>query len=100
MFSHVKAFEVKLNLLHKHISKQNLNHFPSYKTVFESSTSTGDWKTMKDKFAGITQQLQNKFLSKFIDFHTRTNEIQRLQNPFSFDMYQFPMHMSMEVTNL
>lgn len=89
MFSHVEAFEVKLNLLHKHNYEQSLNHFPSYKTVFESSTSTGDWKTMKDKFAGITQQLQNKFLSQFIDFHTRTNEIQRLQNPFAFDTIRF-----------
>lgn len=71
-----------LKLLQKHINEQNLSHFQSYKTVFESSASTGDWKTLKDKFAGITQQLQNKFLSQFIDFHTRTNEIQRLQNPF------------------
>jgi len=55
---------------------------------------------MNDKFIGITQQLQNKFLSQFIDFHTRTNEIQRLQNPFAFDMYHVPMHMPTEVTNL
>jgi len=89
MFSHVEATEVQLNLLHKHISEQNLNHFPSYKTVFESSTSTGDWKTVKDKFTGITQQLQNKFLSHFRDFHTRTNEIHRLQTPFAFDTIRF-----------
>jgi len=62
-FSHVETFEVKLNLLHKHITEKNLNHFSSYKTVFEYSTSTGDWKTLKDKSVGITQQLQNKFLS-------------------------------------
>lgn len=89
MFSRVVAFEVKVNLLHKHINEQNHNHFPSYKTVFESSASTDDWKTLKDKFAGITQQLQNKFLSQLIYFHTRTNEIQRLQNPFAFDTIRF-----------
>jgi len=44
---------------------------------------------MKDKFAGITQQLQNKFLSQFIDFNTMTNEILRLQNPFAFDTIRF-----------
>jgi hypothetical protein len=89
MLSHIK-----LNLLHKFINEQNFNHFPSYKTVFESSTSTGDWKTMKGRFTDITQQLQNKFLSQFTDFHTRTNEFWRLQNPFAFDTYQVPMHMS------
>jgi hypothetical protein len=38
MFSHVEAFEVKLSLLHKHTNEQNLSHFSSCKTGFESST--------------------------------------------------------------
>jgi hypothetical protein len=36
MFSDVKAFEVKLKLLHKHINEQNLNNFPSRKIALES----------------------------------------------------------------
>jgi Gpi18-like mannosyltransferase len=95
-----RPFEVKLSLLHKHIDDHNLNHFPSYKVVFESSISTGEWKTLKKKFAGITQQLQNKFLSQFIDFHTGTKKSEDSKTPFAFDTYQVPMHMSMEVTKL
>jgi hypothetical protein len=28
IFSDLKAFEMKLELLHKHINEQNLDHFP------------------------------------------------------------------------
>jgi hypothetical protein len=51
--------EAKLSLLHKHISEQNLSQFSFYKTAFASSTSPGNWQTMKNKFVGIMQHHQN-----------------------------------------
>jgi hypothetical protein len=36
MFSDLKAFEIKLKLLHKHINEQNLDHFPFCKIALES----------------------------------------------------------------
>jgi hypothetical protein len=36
MFSDVKALEIKLKLLHKHINEQNLDHFPFCKIVLVS----------------------------------------------------------------
>jgi hypothetical protein len=36
MFSDVKAFEITLKLLHKHINEQNLDHFPFCKSALES----------------------------------------------------------------
>jgi hypothetical protein len=50
VFSDVNAFEVKLDLLHKHVSEQNLNHSPCYKIVLISASSPCDWRTQKDKF--------------------------------------------------
>jgi hypothetical protein len=91
--------EVKLSLLHKHINEQNLSHFPSCKNVSEFSTSSGN-QTLKDRFAGITQELQNIFPSQFTDFHTRTSEIRSFQNSFAFGTHQDPVHMSMEKNKL
>jgi hypothetical protein len=54
MFSQVKAFGAKLNLLHKH---QCRKCWPlcNCQIIFTSSTSQGRWQTLKDKFAGIIQ---------------------------------------------
>jgi len=44
VFSDVNAFEVKLDLLHKHVSEQNLNHFPCYIIVLVTTSSPRDWE--------------------------------------------------------
>jgi hypothetical protein len=37
-------------LRNTYISEERLSQFPFYKTALESSTSAGDWLTLKDKF--------------------------------------------------
>jgi len=51
--------EAKLSLLHKHISEQILSQFPFYKTAFASSTSQGNWQTLKNKFVGVKHYHKN-----------------------------------------
>jgi hypothetical protein len=71
-----------ISLLYIKISKQNLSHFPSCKTVLLSCTSPGDCLTLAANYNSIIQGLQNEFCSTFGDFHKRTQEIQMFQNPF------------------
>jgi hypothetical protein len=59
MFSDVKAFEMKLKLLHKHINEQNLDHFPFCKIALESFIKQFEWLMLKNKFVSIIQQLRN-----------------------------------------
>jgi hypothetical protein len=56
-FSDIKAFEMKLKLLNKHINEQNLDHFPFYKIALESFIKPYEWLMLKNKFASIIQQL-------------------------------------------
>jgi hypothetical protein len=57
MFSDVKAFEMKVKLLQKHINKQNLDHFPFCKIALESFVKPFEWLMLKNKFVSIIQQL-------------------------------------------
>jgi hypothetical protein len=59
MFSDVKALEIKLKLLHKHINEQNLDHFSFFKIALESFIKPFQWLMLKNKFVSIIQQLRN-----------------------------------------
>jgi hypothetical protein len=47
MLSDVNDCEVKLSLLHKDVSKQNISHDLLCRTAFKSSTSPHDGQTLK-----------------------------------------------------
>jgi len=61
MLSNVKNSEVKLGLLYKDINKKSLPCSALQNCFQKSSTSPSDWQTLKDKFFGITQQVQTEF---------------------------------------
>jgi protein involved in temperature-dependent protein secretion len=44
----MEALQVKLRLLNKHITDQNLSYFTSYKIIFQLFIVTGDWQTPKN----------------------------------------------------
>jgi hypothetical protein len=100
MFSDVKAFEIKLKLLHKHINEQNFDHFPFYNIALESFIKPFEWLMLKNKSVSIIQQLRSEFSSRFADSYTSSNEICLLQNPFAIDINEIPTQMQMEVTEL
>jgi len=61
VLSDVNNSEVKLGLLHKDINNKFLPCSALQNCFQKSSTSPSDWHTPKDKFFGITQQLQIEF---------------------------------------
>lgn len=81
--------EAKMSLLHKHLSEQNLSQFHFfYKTVFASSTSPGNWLTLKNKCVGIIQQPQNSCSSRL---HIKAIDVRMFQNillPFVLSRFQ------------
>jgi hypothetical protein len=100
MFSDVKAFEMKLKFLHKHINEQNLDHFPFCIIALESFIKPFEWLMLKNRFVSIIQQLRNEFSSRFADFYTTSNEFRSFQNHFAIDINGVPAQMQMEVTEL
>jgi hypothetical protein len=89
-FSDVKAFEMKMKFLHKHIKEQNLDQFPFCKIALESFIRPFEWLMLKNKFVSIIQQLRNEFSSRFADFYISSNEIYLFQNPFAVDINEVP----------
>jgi hypothetical protein len=70
MFSDVRAFEMKLKLLHKHIIEQNLDHLSFCRIALESFIRPSEWLILKNKFVSIIQRLRNEFSSRLADFYT------------------------------
>jgi hypothetical protein len=61
MLSDFKNSEAKLGLLHKDINNKFLPCSALQNCFQKCSTSPSGWQTLKDKFFGITQQLQIEF---------------------------------------
>jgi hypothetical protein len=72
-------------LINEHVEERNLDHFPSWKSVFERSGGKR-FAQPNEEFSEIIQPLQNEFPSRFYDFHSRFSEILLLQNPFKIDI--------------
>jgi hypothetical protein len=98
IFSDVKAFEMKLKLLH--INKQNLDHFPFCKIALESFIEQSEWLILKNKLVSNIQQLRNEFSSRFVDLYTSSNEILLLKNSFAIDINEVPAQMQMKLIEL
>jgi hypothetical protein len=61
MLSNVNNSEINLGLLYKDINNKFLPCSALQNCFQKYSTSPSDWQTLKDKFFGITQQLQIEF---------------------------------------
>jgi hypothetical protein len=87
---------MKLGLINKHVEERNLARFPSCKCL------RNIWRRFawpKEKFSEIIQLLQNEFSSRFNDFHSNSNGILYLQNPFKVAITDVG-ELEMEVTEL
>lgn len=85
VFSDVKAYEMKLKLIRKHINEKNFTHLPFCKSAYESfQDKSVVWP--KEEFSEMVEILRNEFSSCFIDFHAHSKDIRLLQNPFSVDI--------------
>jgi hypothetical protein len=99
VFSDVDTFEVKPDLLHKHVSEQNLNHFPSYKIVLISTSSPDDWMMLKDTslYYSVVPKL---FSPRLGDLHKNNDEIQVFLNSCSIGIDLILVEVQMKETEL
>ncbi|XP_041447439.1 general transcription factor II-I repeat domain-containing protein 2-like [Xenopus laevis] len=83
MHSHVKAFEVKLDLLIKLVKEENFCHLPStQKLLAEKPTVAFPNKTCVDSL----EMLQREFQKRFKELHLHEQDIQLFRNPFSVEI--------------
>uniref|UniRef100_A0A8C8SQM6 SPIN-DOC-like zinc-finger domain-containing protein n=1 Tax=Pelusios castaneus TaxID=367368 RepID=A0A8C8SQM6_9SAUR len=83
MHSHVKAFEVKLDLLIKQVKEENFCHLPTtQKLLAEKPTVAFPNKKCVDSL----EMLQREFQMRFKELHLHEQDIQLFRNPFSVDI--------------
>uniref|UniRef100_H2ZY15 SPIN-DOC-like zinc-finger domain-containing protein n=1 Tax=Latimeria chalumnae TaxID=7897 RepID=H2ZY15_LATCH len=92
MFDHIKAFERRIKLLQKHLSKGNFTHFSAYKELSVKLQEAG----------GILPRFTSKeeFERRFQDFQSHENELILFADPFSFDIVCAPGNMQLELIEL
>ncbi|KAG9278014.1 general transcription factor II-I repeat domain-containing protein 2-like [Astyanax mexicanus] len=83
MHSYVKAFEVKLGLLLKHVKEKNFCHFPTTQKRAAEVPSLG---FPAEKCAEALEILQCKFQVRFQELHAHAKDIRLFQNPFAADI--------------
>uniref|UniRef100_A0AAR2KU72 DUF4371 domain-containing protein n=1 Tax=Pygocentrus nattereri TaxID=42514 RepID=A0AAR2KU72_PYGNA len=83
MHSYVKAFEVKLGLLLKHVKERNFCHLPTTQKLAAEEPSQS---FPTEKCAEALDILQSEFQVRFRELHIHTKDIRLFQNPFAADI--------------
>uniref|UniRef100_A0A8C8SFM5 Uncharacterized protein n=1 Tax=Pelusios castaneus TaxID=367368 RepID=A0A8C8SFM5_9SAUR len=97
MHSHVKAFEVKLDLLIKQVKEENFCHLPTtQKLLAEKPTVAFPNKKCMDSL----EMLQREFQMRFKELHLHEQDIQLFRNPFSVDIEIVDPIFQMELAEL
>lgn len=92
MYSHIKAFEVKLALLLEQVKKHNYIHLPATQNL-----SAGNPAVLfpAEKCVDVLEMLKAEFSARLRELHVNAKEIYLFQNPFAADInkaqppYQF-----------
>ncbi|KAL2087322.1 hypothetical protein ACEWY4_018381 [Coilia grayii] len=93
LYDHVRAFKQKLLLLIRHLSTENLAHFPSLKEV--------GWKEdSAPKYIDILNNLVHEFDSRFEDFKENATAFELFAHPFSVDVDTVSEEVQMELLEL
>uniref|UniRef100_A0A3B3IGK3 HAT C-terminal dimerisation domain-containing protein n=1 Tax=Oryzias latipes TaxID=8090 RepID=A0A3B3IGK3_ORYLA len=77
LFDHIKAFQMKLQLLCRHLSAGNFAHFPSLRDV--------------------NVNLNKEFDLRFVDFKKTAGDMELFSQPFSVSPDSVPEHLQMEL---
>ncbi|XP_034260429.1 general transcription factor II-I repeat domain-containing protein 2-like [Pantherophis guttatus] len=97
MLSHVKTFEVKLNLLIKQVKEENFCHLPTaQKLLAEKPTVAFPNKKCVDSL----EMLQREFQMRFKELRAHEQDIQLFRNPFSVDIEIVDPIFQMELAEL
>ncbi|CAI5655388.1 unnamed protein product [Oreochromis niloticus] len=94
MYSHIKAFKVKLALLLEQVKKHNFTHLPATQNLFAKNPAV---PFPAEKCVEALEMLKAEFGVRFPQLHVHAKEIRLFQNPFVADIdealpfYQFEL---------
>ncbi|XP_037553998.1 general transcription factor II-I repeat domain-containing protein 2-like [Nematolebias whitei] len=94
MYSHIKAFEVKLELLLGHVKKHSFIHLPATQNLSAENPAV---PFPAEKCVEALEMLKAEFGARFRELHVYAKEICLFQNPFVADIdeaqpsYQFEL---------
>ncbi|CAI6367242.1 unnamed protein product [Macrosiphum euphorbiae] len=95
MYTDIKSFQVKLNLLYNNFDQQILYNFSCCKSAIESFVIPLQWDLIKHKFLNIIERLKKEFSTRFDDFYKYDKEIKLFQNPFQMDINNVKNNLQM-----
>uniref|UniRef100_A0A3P9KEC7 Uncharacterized protein n=1 Tax=Oryzias latipes TaxID=8090 RepID=A0A3P9KEC7_ORYLA len=89
-FGHIKAFQMKLQLLCRHLSAGNLAHFPSLREVNVEVDRLPE-------YGELLSNLNKEFDLRFVDFKKTADDMELFSQPFSVSPDSVPEHLQMEL---
>ncbi|XP_006220409.2 EPM2A-interacting protein 1 [Vicugna pacos] len=102
-FDHICTFEVKLNLLQRHIEENNLTHFAALREVTDELKEhlKEDEKIFEpSRYQVVICRLQKEFERHFKDLKFIKKDLELFANPFSFKTEYAPISVKVELTKL
>lgn len=102
-FDHICNFEVKLNLLQRHMEEKNLTHFPALREVVdELKQHVKDDEKILDpnRYKVVFSRLQKDFDRHFKDLKFIKKDLELFANPFNFKPEYAPISVRVELTKL
>lgn len=94
MYSHIKAFEVKLSLVLEQVKKHNFTHLPATQSISAEKPAVA---FPGENCVEALEMLKAEFGVRFRELHVHVKEIRLFQNPFVADIdkaqpsYQFEL---------
>lgn len=102
-FDHICTFELKLNLLQRHIEEKNLTHFAALREVVDELKQhlKEDEKILDpDRYQVVICRLQKEFERHFKDLKFIKKDLELFANPFNFKPEYAPISVRVELTKL
>uniref|UniRef100_A0A3P9LV82 SPIN-DOC-like zinc-finger domain-containing protein n=1 Tax=Oryzias latipes TaxID=8090 RepID=A0A3P9LV82_ORYLA len=90
LFDHIKAFQMKLQLLCRHLSAGNFAHFPSLRDVNVEVDRLPE-------YGELLSNLNKEFDLRFVDFKKTAGDMELFSQPFSVSPDSVPEHLQMEL---
>ncbi len=101
LYSHIKAFETKLQLFQRHLSQTQPNtiHFSALQEIVNSFPQD-NISAQTRRYAADIASLAGEFKRRFQDFAAIEKEIRLLSSPFSVDPDDAPDQLQLELIEL
>ncbi len=97
LYSHIKAFEVKLKLWGHQLNNKNYTHFETRKQVMREFEGF-DFNV--ETHLKLIQYLIIEFQERFIDFRNHKFQVELFTDPFNVNAYESPEDLQMELIEI